>query len=533
MSGGDEWWNETTGDFNPSQTGQTNLDTQTFDPNTTYTPPGELAPADQWNFTPDPNAPGGYQAAAPGSLAPLDQVQFSNTTGQYPNDQSMTNAIANQTAGQYTPGVDAQGNATMGMSAAITQSSPQAGISNVPLGQGWVQRPGSPGYSVNIIPDYLPYLYNQQMSPGYLPGSGTYNQYPLDRPGLFGPVGPNNVMSNLRYGLGGTGDPTTGREPQTPDEWVQGGKLFNSTRMSNWGQGDQAGTGLDYIATLFLRPDTPSGINTAAWHAPIQFWQGLGQQVANGQIQPTARGWAALAAHGITPQMLGQAAVQQAASVGYGGGTASGGGLPGAPGAAGGGVTPGTVAPGPGQPTGGATGPMGPNTQAFNYQANYLDYLNAVLNRVTVPQMNNQTALGYLQMLANLRGPADLFQYLRVLGGTPGGIRDIVNASAGAYQMPRTGAIGSGGTSGPASIESVLAQMNDPNYGAEAQGLNLPAPNQINAQALLRMTPAQLQTLMSAYESQGWRPEDVLAIFRNSLPQYAGNTQAGRVALFG
>src|SRR5262245_50222657 len=103
--------------------------------------------------------------------------------------------------------------------------------------------------ALNIRPEYIPYLNNPAVAPGYLPSSGTYNQYPLNQPGLFGMVA--GVPSNLRYGLGGTGDPTTGREVQTPEQIVNGPKLFNSTRTSNWGQGDQAGTGLDYIATLF------------------------------------------------------------------------------------------------------------------------------------------------------------------------------------------------------------------------------------------------------------------------------------------
>jgi hypothetical protein len=442
-----------------------------------------------------------------------------------------------------------------------------AGTSSVPY--GW----GVPGFGqapIDIIDSYMPYLNNPNISPGYIPGSGTYNQYRLDQPGLFGTVAGQPV--NLRYGQGGTGDPTTGREVQTPQEVVQGPKLFNSTRTSNWGQGDQAGTGLDYIATLFLRSDTPSGINTAAWSAPQAFWQGLGQQIQQGNIQPTKEGWAALAQKNITPQQLGPAAVQQAQQAGYGGAGAAGGG----------------------------TGPMGAGTQAFNYQASYLDYLTAMMNNVSIPQLQNQnqqfhdelafnqakqkwleqyqqqtfgesqrqfdllqgirqaqttgmyngqktlaaqaqeqqTAMDYLKLGATLRGPADIFQYLKTLQGTPGGIRDIVNSAAGAYRMPTTGGNGvtvGGGvnTGGAANLNSLLDQMNNPNYGAEANNLNLPLPNQINAQNLLRMSPSQRQTLLAAYESAGYRPEDVMSIFQNSLPRYAGQGNAGRVSLFG
>lgn len=654
----DGWWNQDYA-YNQDDNRQTGTAPELMDSNTVYSPPGEAAPIDQYNYTPDPSSPGGYQTHAPGEIAPLNQPNFSNTTGQYPNSNEMANSMANSM--DLTPTVDAQGNAqfmqdflaqnggfesmspedqaiwtgTYGDQAPqiwqqqayqnwqTGQQQPAAGgyqqypfIGNYPASQGgqtvapstWAQynnlaqsdingaydpttgrHPGwgtigagtagiqygygVPGFGQDLMqirPEYLAYLANPNLAPGYIPGSGTYNQYRLDQPGLFGLV--NGVPSNLRYGLGGTGDPTTGLEPQTPDEWVQGGPLFTNKRYSNWGQGDQAGTGLDYIATLFLRPDTPSGINTAAWSAPQQFWQGLGAQIANGQIAPTNRGWAAMAAHGITPQSLGPAAVQQAQSVGVGAGGQ------GATGSSGG------------------QGPMGAGTEAFNYQASYLDYLTARMKNLEIPGMNQldqrehdklafeqakqkwleqyqasqaaeaqrqfnalqgireaqttgmfngqqtlaakaqeqQTAMQYLQLLGQLRGPGDIFQYLKVLNGTPGGIRDVVNAAAGAYRMPTTGGGAQvNGYSNGTDISTLLNQLNNPNYGAEAQNLNLPLPNQINALALQRMTPSQQQSLLAAYESAGYNPNDVLSIFRNSMPQYASQGNTGRVALFG
>lgn len=177
-----------------------------------------------------------------------------------------------------------------------------AGTAGAPYGQGW----GWGGQNLTITPDYLPYLGNAATAPGYIPGSSSYNQWGLNRPGLFGTIA--GQASNMQYGSGGAGDPTNGREPQTPEEWVQGGKLFE------W-DGNMEGP-LGYIGNLFGRSDTPSGIGTPAWSAPQQYWQGLGQQVAAGRVRPTNRGWAALAAHGITPQQLGGGAVAQAQSVG-------------------------------------------------------------------------------------------------------------------------------------------------------------------------------------------------------------------------
>jgi hypothetical protein len=178
-----------------------------------------------------------------------------------------------------------------------------AGTSSVPYGYGVT---GFGQGTVPISQDYLSYLRNAGVAPGYIPGSGTYNQWALNRPGLFGTIA--GVASNMQYGSGGAGDPTTGQEAQTPEEWVRGGKLFE------W-QGNMEGA-LGYIGNLFGRSDTPSGIGTPTWSAPKQYWDGLAQQVAAGRVRPTNRGWAALAAKGYTPQGIGGAAVQQAQSVG-------------------------------------------------------------------------------------------------------------------------------------------------------------------------------------------------------------------------
>jgi hypothetical protein len=660
----DGWWNDNdagagVGDYDPTQTA---TGPELMSPNTVYSPPGEANPIDQYNFAADPNVPGGWLSYPPGVAAPNDVSTFSNTSGQYPNDQDASQAIANQTP--HTPTMDMAGNANFlsqfqqmqqqaqdtwnaqyGPQAAPYIWAQQAGLmegagagfgalpqdqQNIWYGtygdqapQIWAQQAAAagggqqqggflaspqpdtwatynnlayspqnnwydpatgrhtgwgsigagtqwatPGYGVPgfgqaqipINPAYMEYL---KTAPGYIPGSGTYNQYRLDQGGLVGTVGGAPNM-NLRYGQGGTGDPTTGLEPQTPEQWVQGGKLFNTTRTSSWGQGDQAGTGLDYIANLFMRSDTPSGIGTPAWSAPKAYWDGLAQQIAGGTVQPTARGWQALAEKGYTPEKIGGAAPAQAKGVGAGTGTGQ--------------------------------GPMGPGTQAFNYQAAYLDYMNARMNMLEIPgmknqderardqlafeqakqrwleayqqqtfgegqrqfnelqglrqgeltgnyngqetlgqkQLNQQTSLGYLNLLGQLRGPGDIFQYLKVLQGTPGGMKDIVNAAAGAYRMPTTGGGATvGGYSNPSDISTLLGQMNNPQFGAEAQNLNLPPPNQINAQALLRMAPAQRQALMGAYESAGYNPQDVMAIFQNSLPRYAQQGGAGRVNLFG
>ena len=186
---------------------------------------------------------------------------------------------------------------------------------------------GVPGFGkdpIKINEDYLDNLGDPKQSPGYIPGSGTYNQFMLNDAGLFGTVPGQQGEVNLRYGLGGTGDPTTGREVQTPERWItgnaaastqavkgdagvraggtagagattrprpsrscpptstppqearpvpygtggrrDGGRLLRRRagllprRAGNlWGKARQP-AGLDYLITLFMRSDTPTGI---------------------------------------------------------------------------------------------------------------------------------------------------------------------------------------------------------------------------------------------------------------------------------
>jgi hypothetical protein len=166
-------------------------------------------------------------------------------------------------------------------------------------GYGW----GVPNFGaapIQIRPEYLDYL---STAPGYAPGSGRYNQFDLSAPGLLTNIG--GQMVNGRYGQGGTGDPTTGTEPQTPADWLNGPKAF--TWEGNMGQTD-ATRGLDYIANLFGRPDAgTSGISTAAWSAPPAYWQGLAQAVQNGTVKASEFGLKALAAKGLNVQPPGGA----------------------------------------------------------------------------------------------------------------------------------------------------------------------------------------------------------------------------------
>lgn len=433
-----------------------------------------------------------------------------------------------------------------------------AGTASVPYGYGV---PGFGQAPIQIQPNYLEYL---KTAPGYIPGSGTYNQWNLSQPGLVGTVaGVPNV--NLRYGQGGTGDPSNGSAAQqTPDQWVQGGKLFNSTRTSNWGQGDQAGTGLDYIATTFLRPDTPSGINTSAWGAPDAYWQGLAQQIAAGQIQPTARGWELLGSKGYTPQKIGGAAPQQAASVGGGGA-----------GGQGGDATQNALASIAASNaadqaarqayaewqmrTGDETLAMQKAQQAWSQtfsehqqqfsegvtEAGLLGTYNGQQTQAAQQQQWSQgfqqqqadrsTGLAVLAQQAALQGPRDWAKYWQMNASAPEGLRSALGSLAGQFNF----APGYQGTPGPATLQSRTQDLLQGGQlgaaaGAAAGGAGgtggqpgqAANPWQFNLQNWSRMNPSLQQGVLGGLEAGGMYGPDVEAMLKAAAPRYTGPAAA-------
>lgn len=421
---------------------------------------------------------------------------------------------------------------------------------------------------VNIQNQYLPYL---QTAPGYLPGSGSYNQFNLSQPGLVGTVGgvPNQ---NLRYGQGGAGDPTTGREPQTPQEWLNGPKAFSWE--GNMGQ-TAATQGLDYIANLFGRPDAgSSGISTAAWSAPDAYWKGLAQAVQSGMVKASAFGLQALASKGYTVNPPGGA-------VDLGGGGAAGGGT-GTLSASGAGGGDAALQDYYATITANAQAMQAAqlayqdwymrtqdDEQAFQHaqqtyenkwqesmfeykkqqdqwnlqqSAGYFD-----VNGVRTPTLQGiaqdasltgmyqgkptfqreQYETGVTQNLlglqAGLRGPENYAQYLKVLGSTPQGMRDVVNAAAGRFQMPSTSGMTPGQGTNAADVQSLLRDVQTGAPQAQSDWTNalsggLPAPNQISLQNYSKFSPTQRSMLLSAYEGAGWDPKDVQDMIQKSSP---------------
>jgi len=422
-----------------------------------------------------------------------------------------------------------------------------AGTAGIQYGYGV---PGFGQAQIPINPDYLSYL---QSAPGYIPGSGTYNQFRLDQPGLL-----TNILGqqmNARYGQGGTGDPTTGQEPQTPQEWLNQPQLF--TWDFNMGQTPDT-QGLDYIANLFGRPESSSGLSTAAFSAPEQYWQGLYQNIANGKVKPTAAGWRFLAQYkGVTPQTVGGVAPQQAAAVGAGTGGAGG---------TGNAQTDALASIAASQAadqaarqayqewtmrTGDETLALQKAQQAWSQtfqeraqkfaqgvtEAGLLGTYNGQQTQAAQQQQWNQgfqqqqadrtTALSLLQQQSALQGPRDWLKYQQLNANTPQGFRDLVAGLAGQYGFAGSGAQGTPGAATLATRTQDLLSGGQAMAGAQAQNqYALPSPNQINLRNWTSMSPSQQQMALGAYESQGYPGDDVLKQLQAAAPRYVGPSAA-------
>jgi hypothetical protein len=147
-------------------------------------------------------------------------------------------------------------------------------------------------------------------------------------------------------------------------------------------------------------------------------------------------------------------------------------------------------------------------------------------------QGQNQTAANqYLSLIAGLRGPNDPIQYLRTLQGTPQGLKDIVNAAAGRYQL---GGTASGEQAAPATVGGQLANMNATNPMSnplDPLAAALPPASQIDSRAYNAMLPSQKSALWSIYEYGGpsgaMNPADAQTMYANSLPKYGGPQTGG------
>lgn len=90
-----------------------------------------------------------------------------------------------------------------------------------------------------------------------------------------------------------------------------------------------------------------------------------------------------------------------------------------------------------------------------------------------------QTALGLANIGKDLSGPADIFKFLRTFAGTPNGMMDLLNATAGRYQLPGfTGGSMQGNPNyAPSTVSSLISQMVGAGNGGGVQGNPQGNPN--------------------------------------------------------
>jgi hypothetical protein len=218
----------------------------------------------------------------------------------------------------------------------------------------------------------------------------------------------------------------------------------------------------------------------------------------------------------------------------------------------------GSLAPYQGTPTTTAVqGPQGIGATAGQGQQTLAAQQQAFQQQLQTAQFQQQGAQSYLNLLAQLQGPADYGQYLKVLGSTPSGIQGLVNSAAGQYiagggvsgtapqaqtlqnLVGAAGGYAGGGTGANAATQTYGQQqqggtaspggMNYQDFLAQAQGL--PPPSQIAPQSFNNMQASQKQMLGSMYANVGYSPQDINSMYQLSLPKYAAGSAAGQTKL--
>lgn len=402
--------------------------------------------------------PGGF--TAPGAT-PQQAVANATLTGSLTGDQIGNNAIGPlaRGSGPYPGGSTVPSRNPMSIG---------AGTASVPFGQGV---PGFGQAPLAIRPEYLPHLGDASLLPGYIPGSGTYNQFRLDQPGLLASI--DGQVYNTRYGLGGTGDPTNGTEPQTDARWTGrlGADWMNRPAVALGGGtgGGGMGGGEDSafswegnlqgeyapLATLFGRSDTETGISTPAQNAPPAFYQLLYKAIREGVVRVNPLGWQFLQqTKGVTPNQIGGAALS--------------GSDPGA-GASGSGF-------GQGEYFNYQAGLIANQAAEIAYQRTYHEWLakngdaqtaiqaaqqaaTQAYQQATIGIQQQQNGINAAQLMASLRGPANAFAAANALYGLSrtSGIPNSIAALTGDYAPPSFQAPQAAPT--PASLGYLAGQL--------------------------------------------------------------------------
>lgn len=136
-------------------------------------------------------------------------------------------------------------------------------------------------------------------------------------------------------------------------------------------------------------------------------------------------------------------------------------------------------------------------------------------------QAENQTALGYLGLQLQARGPRNAFKYAELLNGTPEGLKSVLSAAHGNYQLAGMGGTNPNATAQPMTLQTMWQDALGPGYNPYAQSAPTPAtaPNPSGTPAQNTMAP-NTQPVGSVSPSGVQAPAD----WYNYEPTTAGAT---------
>lgn len=164
-------------------------------------------------------------------------------------------------------------------------------------------------------------------------------------------------------------------------------------------------------------------------------------------------------------------------------------------------------------------------------------YQQAQLDQARVSE-ENRTALGVLNMGSNLRGPQNYLQYLRTFSNTPNGLKDVVNALAGRFQLGGASAAQPDARFQTATVGGLVNDLTRGVGTADQWGLPsaaaLTSGSTWDPQAYARIkgNPLQYGLLQSVYDDSGRDFQTEEANYLASLPRY-GQAATGRYRMPG
>ena len=139
----------------------------------------------------------------------------------------------------------------------------------------------------------------------------------------------------------------------------------------------------------------------------------------------------------------------------------------------------------------------------------------------------NQTALGLLGLQASLSGPRNWDRYQSTFSSTPQGLKDVMGAFSGRYQLPTGAGAQATAQGGVQSVAGLSGDILSGTYGQDGQsGQAMINPRQADLQNWAKMQPSQREMVLGKYENQGWYGPDVENLMRTAAPRYSGPQQA-------